>query len=1372
MANLTSTFTSWAALENLVAAGDAYADSAAYDAEVAHIENLTYELFNNYWDLYGSDSHVFASSYSRNVEFWGSGFINGNTVITQARIDNTSNVSSLLLQGSVALDAYGNPVSGTLTYLNYTHGSFTQWERGSVPLQGSVATLTSWGHTLPTALGSLIYEHRGSSTTNYYTGVDTETYTSTTVMDGAGHRADLTGFSYTVTNPDQSTVATLHAVLAGNDSISGSGGTQELRGFAGNDTLNGLSGADLLVGGAGNDTFVVDEAGDAIVELANEGVDTVLSSVSWSLAGTPEVENVVLTGSAHVDATGNAAANALTGNPGNNRLDGAAGNDAMAGGTGNDTYVVDSLGDVVTELSGAGVDGIEASIDYSLAALANVENLTLTGGALQGSGNGAGNVLTGNALANTLDGGAGNDTMIGGAGDDTYRIDAVGDVIVETPGGGTDTALVALASGAYVLAENVENASVVNAAAINLTGSGTGNVLTGNAAANVLDGAAGADTLVGGLGNDTYVVDDAGDVVSETSSLAGEIDTVSSGIDYALGSNLENLVLTGVALQGVGNELGNAITGTAGANTLDGAAGIDTLAGGLGNDTYIVDIFHSGAAILLQDAIVENAGGGADTVVLRGTTANPAPATLFLAAQLEDADASATATSLINLTGNGANNRLAGNDAANVIDGGTGNDTMIGGAGNDTYVLDSLGDIVTEQLAGGIDTLNIAFGTAGQSYVLADGLNIENVLLANAVAYNLTGNDGDNALYGNGFANVISGGLGADTLDGGAGTDTLIGGTGDDLLIGGAGDDVFVVDSLADAVVEASGGGADGIETALAAYTLGDFIEGLTYVGGGAFTGTGNALANSIVAGLGADTLDGGAGSDTLQGGLGDDEYRLDLASDLVVENAGEGVDRILLGFTSSAAYALATNVENATVTSGGSAFAVDVVGNELANTLAGHAGANSLAGGWGNDTLIGNGGNDTLDGGFGNDTAVLAGVLADYTVSRVSATTAAFAAGGSTVLVSGIEQIQFLGDASTVGLAGLLAGLPSPADDTLAGTGAADTLDGLAGHDRLNGLAGDDSLLGGLGNDTLDGGAGSDTLDGGTGNDTYLYLAGGGSDRIVQDDSAVGAIDTLLLGGAIGDLASGETTLTRGGAGYNDLVVTVATGLPAPDAYGQVTVEGFFSGDAVSAGTLDQLRFASSGSVVSQTQILAELLKGTRNSDWLRGYASNDSITGGGGNDTLGGASGNDTLSGGLGMDRLYGDDGADLLDGGSGRDVLDGGIGNDTLIGGSGRDTLTGGAGDDRFVFNTAGSPANIDLITDFTSGADKLVLSAGVFSNLGPVGATVGVSAYLTYDAATGALSYDADGAGGNAAVQFATLGSGTHPAALGMDFIIGG
>ncbi|CAI8825129.1 serralysin [Pseudomonas serboccidentalis] len=111
-------------------------------------------------------------------------------------------------------------------------------------------------------------------------------------------------------------------------------------------------------------------------------------------------------------------------------------------------------------------------------------------------------------------------------------------------------------------------------------------MLTGNAGNNFLDGKAGADTMSGGDGSDTYYVDNIGDLVIETSTSLTDLDRVFTSIDYTLGANLENVILTGNAnINGIGNELNNRMTGNAGNNLLNGGDGNDTLIGGFGVDT-------------------------------------------------------------------------------------------------------------------------------------------------------------------------------------------------------------------------------------------------------------------------------------------------------------------------------------------------------------------------------------------------------------------------------------------------------------------------------------------------------------------------------------------------------------------------------------------------------------------------------------------------------------------------------------------------------------------------------------------------------------------------------------------------------------------
>lgn len=331
-------------------------------------------------------------------------------------------------------------------------------------------------------------------------------------------------------------------------------------------------------------------------------------------------------------------------------------------------------------------ESLSVADDFTLTISAADQTLTGTAGndvLTGGVGNDqlfglAGNdTLIGGAGNDLLDGGPDTDNMQGGSGDDIYVVDNSGDVVTENTGEGTDTVR---SSIAYTLGANVENLTLIGSANINGSGNALDNVLIGNSGNNTLtggagndrlDGGLGNDTMIGGLGNDTFVVNQVGDVITESANQG--IDTVESAVTYNLGSNVENLTLTGTAnINGTGSSANNVLLGNSGNNQLDGGSGNDTMDGGAGNDSLF---------------------GGSGNDILLGGLGND----------------------LLN-AGSG-NDVLDGGDGVDVLDGGSGNDHLIGGAGNDQLG----GGSGADHFTGGAGNDMVTGGSGNDSYTFARG---------------------------------------------------------------------------------------------------------------------------------------------------------------------------------------------------------------------------------------------------------------------------------------------------------------------------------------------------------------------------------------------------------------------------------------------------------------------------------------------------------------------------------------------------------------------------------------------------------------------------------------------------------------------------
>ncbi|MFM6623058.1 MAG: hypothetical protein ACKPHZ_16745, partial [Dolichospermum sp.] len=248
---------------------------------------------------------------------------------------------------------------------------------------------------------------------NTFLSIDSSNTTSQLNIPGTTvlgfERFDLSGFTGTVS----------FAGTTGNDWIKGGIGDDDLDGGSGDDTLDGGIGKDFLIGGAGNDTFIVDNIGDIVAEGLNAGIDSVESSVTWTLRA--NLENLTLTGTTQINGTGNNLSNTITGNTGNNVLTGGLGNDTLNGGTGADTFV----GGVGDDKLYLGSDTTVDNVNYVLG-----DGIDIVYQFVRGIG---GDKLNFTGIANF-------DVIISG----TSTLVRVGDGIIDNAGFGTGQLLVTL----------------------------------------------------------------------------------------------------------------------------------------------------------------------------------------------------------------------------------------------------------------------------------------------------------------------------------------------------------------------------------------------------------------------------------------------------------------------------------------------------------------------------------------------------------------------------------------------------------------------------------------------------------------------------------------------------------------------------------------------------------------------------------------------------------------------------------------------------------------------------------------------------------------------------------------------------------------
>lgn len=592
---------------------------------------------------------------------------------------------------------------------------------------------------------------------------------------------------------------------AAGDTIGGATVDLTLRGFAGNDTLSGgVAGVvTTMEGGIDDDVYYVNSIDDIVVELADEGVDTVVTTLNSYRLGA-NVENATFVGTGDFVVTGNELDNVFTGGTGLNTV----------------SYGTATMG-VTVDLSIAGPqDTVGAGID-TLVGIQNVYGSlwddTLTG-------DDGDNLIIGRAGNDTLWGSAGTDTLRGVDGDDTlYLYGGAGSF---NGGAGTDT-VISGDLGEYTFAkvevleidaslaasiEQLKSFRTITSTSgdpesplyIGLFGDGGkidfSNRVNGNPIAIFDGGLTGAVTIVGAAGDDYLEATDWND------SLAG-----GDGDDQLGGGDGDDL-----------------LQGNAGDDILDGWIGADRMVGGRGDDYYYVDN--------TLDKVVERVDEGIDTVFVEELDHYRLGDNVENLISCGCTDFKGLGNALDNsIKGGGGDDTLHGLAGDDTLDGAGGMDRMFGGVGDDTYYVYDPGAEVIELFDEGIDTVIAEL----PSYRL--GANVENLETCGCGPFIGIGNELDN---------VITGGDYDDRLHGLAGNDTLDGGSGYDRLMGGLGDDTYYVDGTA-RVVELFDQGIDTVITTLGTYRLGANVENVTFQGTGAFKAVGNELDNVFVGGSG-----------------------------------------------------------------------------------------------------------------------------------------------------------------------------------------------------------------------------------------------------------------------------------------------------------------------------------------------------------------------------------------------------------------------------------------------------------------------------------------------------------------------------------------
>ncbi len=1008
---------------------------------------------------------------------------------------------------------------------------------------------------------------------------------------------------------------------AGNDSLVGSNGEDEIYGGLGDDTLKGRDGEDLLVGGPGRDS-ISGGGGTDVLRAEDEG-DTLNGGGGRDVLEGGSEGDVLYAGNSIYGSLiyGNEGADTIFGGEGIDHLEGGEGDDFIFGGDMAD--VIDGGPDRDTIVGGWGRDDLDGGEGNDVIWAWQEGQLDVDWEDLEARRTSLAQEKT--ALENRFAEISGIPPL-----SRTYQ---------------EQQDFEELPDRIRQLAMQLDDLNEAQSVEIDvLVGGGDNDTLYGSPFHDEFYGRGGHDQvydlphhyfLVNNSSTRNRAVGTAGDDYLWVQTYGGYVysylwDAVARRWDYQ--GAFYHRYLSSIEIDGLG-----------GNDTItfkiydDVAADID-IAGGTGND--VVNILSTPTSLLTID-------GGAGNDTLRGSEADD------------------------RIYGGAGNDLIEAKGGNDTVVGGTGEDTIYGSDGSD-WIQASVGrdgsspDLVfggnghdTMEVIGteGPDNISIV-GTSDAVEVSSAGMTVRHRLTSDVEFYLVSGLGGSDRIEAEGHLPLrrleIDGGAGADTILGSDGNDHLFGGPGDDVIHGGKGRDVLE-----------GGSGRDRLESG--SDIFGDLLYGGsnddTLIGGpgrdhlegegGADLLRGGDLNDVIDGGEGPDTLVGGWGRDDLDGGAGSDEIWAWFEPSDSVDV--EGVDQrraILLAEKAELSRRLVNvpegsseridlanrlrhvelQVDDVQLENG---MSVDIlVGGDDADHLHASPYIDFLYGRDGDDRIydhrmnhLGTDGNDdTVVGGRGEDTYLVYGTeAAEELILEVDRYYDVYATiGQRRTLVSRLEVEA----AGVLGLGGA---------DTLTLNfgefgGMAIEVDGGAGNDVLNAesLQNSATLIGGSGADTLNSGVGVDVLYGGDGDD--FLTAGNRADTI------------------------------HGGSGYDTLVETVDGFAYLDDTYFERTEEfGSVSDelDSIESAHLtggDQNdRIYASYNIIRQANFSGEIT--------LAGGAGNDKLVAGSGDATLLGGSGNDTLEGGGGNDLLRGESGDDTLTGNLGNDVLDGGADHDEL-------------------------------------------------------------------------------------------------------------